>query len=91
MLLLIHGVLQKFEHGILIRRWFGLYDDYVDNGGDQAAFMADVILSIKFRVLCHGRRKARRKLQEIQSQMEVVEQKSTAVLSEKKWLRALIR
>lgn len=44
MLLLTHGALQKFEHGISFEDVSNLYDDYVDNGGDQAAFMADVIL-----------------------------------------------
>lgn len=44
MLLLTHGALQKFEHGISFEDVSDLYDDYVDNGGDQAAFMADIIL-----------------------------------------------
>jgi hypothetical protein len=44
MLLLVHGALQKFEHGISFEDTSDLYDEYVDNGGDQAAFMADVIL-----------------------------------------------
>ena len=44
MLLLTHGALQRFEHGLSFEDVSDLYDDYVDNGGDQAAFMADVIL-----------------------------------------------
>lgn len=44
MLLLTHGALQKFEHGLSFEDVSDLYDDYVDNGGDQATFMADVIL-----------------------------------------------
>lgn len=44
MLLLTHGALQKFEHGLSFEDVSDLYDEYVDNGGDQAAFMADVIL-----------------------------------------------
>lgn len=44
MLLLTHGALQRFEHGISFEDVSDLYDEYVDNGGDQAAFMADVIL-----------------------------------------------
>lgn len=44
MLLLTHGALQKFEHGLSFEDVSDFYDDYVDNGGDQAAFMADVIL-----------------------------------------------
>lgn len=44
MLLLTHGALQRFEHGLSFKDVSDLYDDYVDNGGDQAAFMADVIL-----------------------------------------------
>ena len=46
MLLLVHGALQKFEHGISFEDTSDLYDEYVDNGGDQAAFMADVILPL---------------------------------------------
>lgn len=46
MLLLAHGALQKFEHGISFEDTSDLYDEYVDNGGDQAAFMADVILPL---------------------------------------------
>lgn len=44
MLLLTHGALQKYEHGISFEDTSDLYDEYVDNGGDQAAFMADVVL-----------------------------------------------
>jgi len=40
MLLLTHGALQKYEHGISFEDVSDLYDSYVDNGGDQAAFMA---------------------------------------------------
>lgn len=46
MLLLTHGALQKYEHGISFEDTSDLYDEYVDNGGDQAAFMADVILPL---------------------------------------------
>lgn len=46
MLLLTHGALQKFEHGISFEDTSDFYDEYVDNGGDQAAFMADVILPL---------------------------------------------
>lgn len=44
MLFLTHGALQKYEHGISFEDVSDLYDYYVDNGGDQAAFMADVVL-----------------------------------------------
>ena len=44
MLFLTHGALQKYEHGISFEDVSELYDSYVDNGGDQAAFMADVVL-----------------------------------------------
>ena len=44
MLLWTHGALQKYEHGISFEDVSDLYDSYVDNGGDQAAFMADVVL-----------------------------------------------
>ena len=46
MLLLTHGALQKFEHGISFEDTSDLYDEYVDNGGDQATFMADVIVPL---------------------------------------------
>lgn len=44
MLLLTHGALQKYEHGISFEDVSDLYDSYADNGGDQAAFIADVVL-----------------------------------------------
>lgn len=44
MLFLTHGALQKYEHGISFEDVSELYDSYVDNGGDQATFMADVVL-----------------------------------------------
>ena len=44
MLLLTQEALQKYEHGISFEDVSDLYDSYVDNGGDQAAFMADVVL-----------------------------------------------
>lgn len=61
MLLLTHGALQKFEHGLSFEDVSDLYDDYVDNGGDQAAFMADVILPMLQVSGFMPREKARKK------------------------------
>ena len=63
MLLLTHGALQKFEHGISFEDVSDLYDDYVDNAVTrQLSWQTSSCQCFKFRVLCHGRRKARRKL-----------------------------
>lgn len=70
MLLLTHGALQKFEHGISFEDVSDLYDDYVDNGGDQAAFMADVILPMLQVSGFMPREKAPKKSK---AKMEVVE------------------
>ena len=71
MLLLAHGALQKFEHGISFEDVSDLYDDYVDNGGDQAAFMADVILPMLQVSGFMPREKASKKTPE--KKMEVVD------------------
>ena len=63
MLLLTHGALQKYEHGISFEDVSDLYDSYVDNGGDQAAFMADVVLPmLQVSGFMPREGKARRKL-----------------------------
>ena len=46
MLLLTHGALQKFEHGLSFEDVSDLYDDYVDNGGDQTTFMSEVLMPL---------------------------------------------
>ena len=71
MLLLTHGALQKFEHGISFEDVSDLYDDYVDNGGDQAAFMAEVILPMLQVSGFMPREKASKKTPK--NKMEVVE------------------
>lgn len=74
MLLLTHGALQKFEHGISFEDVSDLYDDYVDNDGDQAAFMADVILPMLQVSGFMPREKANKKApKKSKAKMEVVE------------------
>lgn len=46
MLLLVHGALQKFENGYSFEDVYDLYDEYVDNGGDQATFMTEVLMPL---------------------------------------------
>lgn len=73
MLLLVHGALQKFEHGISFEDTSDLYDEYVDNGGDQAAFMADVILPLLQVSGFMPREKPSKKKTPKKSKLEVVE------------------
>lgn len=74
MLLLTHGALQKFEHGLSFEDVSDLYDDYVDNGGDQAAFMADVILPMLQVSGFMPREKANKKApKKSKAKMEVVD------------------
>ena len=74
MLLLTHGALQKFEHGLSFEAVSDLYDDYVDNGGDQAAFMADIILPMLQVSGFMPREKANKKTpKKSKAKMEVVE------------------
>ena len=74
MLLLTHGALQKFEHGLSFEDVSDLYDDYVDNGGDQAAFMADIILPMLQVSGFMPREKANKKApKKSKAKMEVVE------------------
>ena len=46
MLLLVHGALQQYEHGYSFEDVYDLYDEYVDNGGDQTTFMTDVLMPL---------------------------------------------
>ena len=73
MLLLTHGALQKFEHGISFEDTSDLYDEYVDNGGDQAAFMADVILPLLEVSGFMPREKTSKKKAPKKTKLEVVE------------------
>lgn len=73
MLLLTHGALQKFEHGISFEDTSDLYDEYVDNGGDQATFMADVILPLLQVSGFMPREKPSKKKAPKKTKLEVVE------------------
>nr|DAY22901.1 MAG TPA: tail assembly chaperone [Caudoviricetes sp.] len=73
MLLLTHGALQKYEHGISFEDTSDLYDEYVDNGGDQAAFMADVILPLLQVSGFMPREKTSKKKTPKKTKLEVVE------------------
>lgn len=46
MLLLVHGSLQQYEHGYSLEDVYNLYDEYVDNGGDQTIFMTEVLMPL---------------------------------------------
>ncbi|VNV16413.1 prophage protein [Streptococcus pneumoniae] len=46
MLLLVHGALQQYEHGYSLEDVYDLYDEYVDNGGDQTTFMTEVLMPL---------------------------------------------
>ena len=60
MLVVIHGALQKFEHGVTLDDVYDMHDDYVDAGGDQTSLLMDVIIHfLKIRVLCQNRKKRR--------------------------------
>lgn len=77
MLLLTHGALQKYEHGISFEDVSDLYDSYVDNGGDQAAFMADVVLPmLQVSGFMPRKEKGKKKApKKSKAKMEVVDQK----------------
>ncbi|WP_307976290.1 DUF6096 family protein [uncultured Streptococcus sp.] len=46
MLVVIHGALQKFEHGVTIDDVYDMNDNYVDAGGDQTSLLMDVIIPL---------------------------------------------
>lgn len=46
MLVVIHGALQKFEHGVTLDDVYDMHDDYVDVGGDQTSLLTDVIIPL---------------------------------------------
>lgn len=46
MLIIIHGALQKFHHGMKMDDVFGVFDDYVSEGFGQTELMTDVILPL---------------------------------------------
>ena len=61
MLLLVHGALQQYEHGYSFEDVYDLYDEYVDNGGDQTTFMTEVLMPLlKYRVLLHEEARTRK-------------------------------
>ncbi|OZV10793.1 hypothetical protein CIW83_18420 [Tissierella sp. P1] len=46
LLMVVHGALQKFHHGITLSDTYDIYDDYVENGGtfeDLIELMLDVL------------------------------------------------
>ena len=46
MLLITHGAMKKFNHGVKEQDVIDLFDKYCDEGGDQLSFMTDVFLPI---------------------------------------------
>ena len=46
MLLITHGAMKKFNHGVKEQEVIDLFDKYCDEGGDQLSFMTDVFLPI---------------------------------------------
>ncbi len=46
MFVLVHGALQQYEHGYSLEDVYNLYDEYVDNGGDQTTFMTEVLMPL---------------------------------------------
>ena len=91
MLLLTHGALQKYEHGISFEDVSDLYDSYVDNGGDQAAFYGRCCLadasSIGFYAT--GGEKQEESSQKIQSQNGSNRLEETTVHSVKEMVERL--
>lgn len=46
MLVIIHGALQKFHHGMKLDDVYNLFDDYIDEGNGQTELMTEVILPL---------------------------------------------
>lgn len=46
MLVITHGALQKFHHGMNLEAVYDLFDDYVDAGGSQVSFLTDIVLPL---------------------------------------------
>lgn len=46
MLIVIHGALQKFEHGVTLDDVYDMHDQYVDEGGDQTSLLTDVVIPL---------------------------------------------
>ena len=46
MLLITHGAMKKFHHGIKEQDVITLFDKYCDEGGNQISFMTDVFIPI---------------------------------------------
>lgn len=46
MLLITHGAIKKFHHGIKEQDVITLFDKYCDEGGNQISFMTDVFIPI---------------------------------------------
>lgn len=46
MLTVVHGAMKKFNHGITYKEVQILFDQYLDEGGSQVAFLSDVVLPV---------------------------------------------
>ena len=46
MLIIVHGALQKFHHGLKLDDVYNLFDDYVSDGYGQTELMTDIILPL---------------------------------------------
>lgn len=46
MLLVIHGAMQKFNHGMTLEDVYDIFDDYVAEGNSQVELLTDVILPL---------------------------------------------
>lgn len=46
MLLVIHGAMQKFNHGITLEDVYDIFDDYVAGGNSQVDLLSEVILPL---------------------------------------------
>ncbi|MGT2802994.1 hypothetical protein Javan253_0051 [Streptococcus phage Javan253] len=46
MLIIVHGALQKYHHGLKLDDVYDLFDDYVSDGFGQTELMMDVIMPL---------------------------------------------
>lgn len=46
MLLVVQKAMTKYEHGFQLQNVYDLYDEYVDEGGNQVAFFSDVFMGV---------------------------------------------
>lgn len=43
LLLILHGALQKYHHGIDLKAAYAIYDEYVDNGGTYTDLIKEIL------------------------------------------------